>query len=68
MLAPNLPETRMCSAPKIDEPIQRQAALPPTYREDSKSGASRGRRGTILTGSEGVMDSQVPARKTLLGQ
>jgi hypothetical protein len=62
----------MCVAPRmpnIPEPVQRQAAQAPTYREGRTSGAARsGRQGTILTGSQGVMESQPAAKKTLLGQ
>lgn len=59
----------MCTSPNIPEPVQRQASRAPTYSDMRSDGARKsGRRGTILTGSQGVMDSQPAAKKTLLGQ
>lgn len=59
----------MCTAPNIPEPVQRQASQSPVYSDSGSTGARRsGRRGTILTGAQGVMDSQPAAKKTLLGQ
>lgn len=59
----------MCTRPDIPEPVQRQAAQAPQYSESGATSARQsGRRGTILTGSQGVMDSQPAAKKTLLGQ
>lgn len=59
----------MCSSPNISmsQPVQRQAAQTPVFRDGARQ-MPRGRRGTILTGAQGVQDTQVTQKKSLLGQ
>lgn len=58
----------MCPKPNIPKPIQRQEAQMPVFRDGADDGATRGRRGTILTGGTGIEDTQYGGKKTLLGQ
>lgn len=59
----------MCfiKTPKITQPTQYQSARQPDY-PDGSEGTTKGRRGTILTGSSGVVPEQSGGKKTLLGQ
>lgn len=57
----------MCNAPDIPEPTRLQSARSPVYR-DSGGQNSTGRRSTILTGSQGVVEEQTGGKKTILGQ
>lgn len=56
----------MCSAPSVPEPQKFQTAKSPVFREGGET--NTGRRGTLLTGGSGVVDSSPTGKKTLLGQ
>lgn len=57
----------MCSAPDVPDPQRFQSSKTPTYR-DSAGIPSTGRRGTILTGGSGIMETSPTGKKTALGQ
>ena len=60
----------MCiGRPSIPPPQRFQASKEPVYRDSESAGRSRrGRRGTILTGGSGVVETNTTKKKTLLGQ
>lgn len=56
----------MCT-PSMPKPVSYQASKAPTYREGG-SDRSTGRKGTILTGGNGVVEAPAyGAKKSLLG-
>lgn len=57
----------MCSSPKVPEPTQYQAQKAPVYESQANKDVTTGRRGTMLTGGSGVVNSPSGVKKTQLG-
>lgn len=58
----------MCPKPDIKDPTKYQTAKAPVFRDGQEGSGSRGRRGTILTGTSNIDTTATSGKKTLLGQ
>jgi hypothetical protein len=58
----------MCPQPSIPKVTQYQESKSPVYKDANKANQGQtGRRGTILTGGEGITDTPVNRKRTILG-